>query len=105
MRFWKCEFGEKWDFKNVNLVKSEFSKYEFLDKLRIFAPVWRRSIKGIAKNTTIVPGNVGYRKKSQEVPFVSVCYFINSLVGKEETTSFSGYPDTTVVEKSTKNVS
>ena len=50
MRFWKCEFIQKWDFQNVNFVKNEifkmwilwkmrFSKYEFLDKLRIFAPV------------------------------------------------------------------
>ena len=35
---WKCEFCEKWVFKFVNFVKSEFSKCEFLDKLRIFAP-------------------------------------------------------------------
>ena len=50
MRFWNCEFCEKWDFQNVNLVKNEnlkmwilwkmmFSKGEFSDKLRIFAPV------------------------------------------------------------------
>ena len=50
MRFWKCEFCEKWDFDNVNFVKSEilkmwiwwkvtFSKCEFLDELRIFVPV------------------------------------------------------------------
>ena len=48
---WKCEFCEKWGFKivnyvkndifkNVNFVKSEFSKCDFLDKLRIFAPVY-----------------------------------------------------------------
>ena len=30
--------------KNVNFVKSEFSKCEFSDKLRIFAPVWDRVI-------------------------------------------------------------
>ena len=50
MRFWKCEFYEKWDFENLNFVKNEilkmwilrkvrFSKCEFLDELRIFAPV------------------------------------------------------------------
>ena len=45
----KLFISEKWDFENVNFVKSEtlkmwilikvrFSKCEFLDKLRIFAP-------------------------------------------------------------------
>ena len=34
MRLWKCEFCEKW----------YFSKWEFWDKLRIFAPVWRLRI-------------------------------------------------------------
>ena len=29
MRFYKCKFGEKWDFQNV----------DFLDKLWFFAPV------------------------------------------------------------------
>ena len=44
MRFWKCEFCEKWDFENVNFVKNKtlkmwilckmrFSKCEFLDFL------------------------------------------------------------------------
>ena len=47
----KCEFCQKWDFENVNFVKNEilklwvlwkmrFSKCEFLNKLRVFAPVW-----------------------------------------------------------------
>ena len=31
-------FCENWYFANVNFVKSEFSKCELLDKLRIFAP-------------------------------------------------------------------
>ena len=48
--FEKCEFCEKWEFKNVNFVNNEtlklwilwkmrFWKCEFLDKLRIFALV------------------------------------------------------------------
>ena len=59
--FEKCEFWEKWDFENVNfcqkcdfesvnfvknvilklwiLWKMKFLKCEFLDKLRIFAPM------------------------------------------------------------------
>ena len=68
MRFQKCEFSEKWDFRNVNFVKIEisemwilwkmrflemwilgkmrfqklgFSICEFLDKMWIFAPAWR----------------------------------------------------------------
>ena len=52
LMFEKCEFCKKWDFENVNFVKNEtlklrilgkvrFSKCEFLDKLRIFAPLWR----------------------------------------------------------------
>ena len=51
MRFQKCEFCEKWDFRNVNLVKIEisemwilwklrFQKGEFLDKMWIFAPAF-----------------------------------------------------------------
>ena len=50
MRLWKCEFCEKWDFEIVDFVKnetlkmrilskSEILKCEFLDKLRILAPV------------------------------------------------------------------
>ena len=50
MRLWNYEFCQKWDFHNVNFVKNEdlkmwilskmlSSKCEFLDKLRIFAPV------------------------------------------------------------------
>ena len=49
------EFCEKWEFENMNFVKNEtlkmwilwkvrFSKWEFLDQLRIFAPVWSDSI-------------------------------------------------------------
>ena len=49
---WKCEFCEKWDFENVNFVKSEiftmwtlwkvrFSQCDFLKKWGFFAPVWK----------------------------------------------------------------
>ena len=40
MRYTNCEFCEKWDFEIVIFVKSEIFKMWFLDKLRIFAPVW-----------------------------------------------------------------
>ena len=40
MRFWKCEFCEKWDFKIVNFGKIENFKMWFLDKMRIFATVY-----------------------------------------------------------------
>ena len=61
MRLWNCEFCGKWNFENVNFVENKilkmwifgknetlklwilwkvrFSKCEFLDKLRIFAPL------------------------------------------------------------------
>ena len=38
--FQKCEFCEKGDFDNVTFVKNDIFKMWFLDKLRIFAPVW-----------------------------------------------------------------
>ena len=28
MRFWKSDFGQKWDFENVNFVKYEISQNE-----------------------------------------------------------------------------
>ena len=42
IRFWNCEFCEKWDFekviflKNVNFLKMRFSKCEFLWKMRLW---------------------------------------------------------------------
>ena len=40
MRFWKCEFRQKWDFETVNFLKIEIFQMWFLDKMWIFAPVW-----------------------------------------------------------------
>ena len=36
MRFWKCEFCEKWDFKNMNLVKIEILKMWIVSKVRVW---------------------------------------------------------------------
>ena len=61
MRFWKCDFCEKWDFENVNFTKNAileiwtslnmwFWTYQFLDKLRIFAPVLTVNVARFARN-------------------------------------------------------
>ena len=36
MRFWKCEFYDKWDFENMNFVKSEILKMWTYWKLRFW---------------------------------------------------------------------
>ena len=36
MRFWKCEFCEKWDFENVNFVENEILKMWILRKIRLW---------------------------------------------------------------------
>ena len=65
MILWKCEFCEKWDFEIVNFVKNEifklrilwklwFPNCEFLDELRIFAPVWNSNLQIGGKDSSYV---------------------------------------------------
>ena len=54
MRFWKCEFCEKWDFEIVNFVKNEILKLWMLSKMRLwnceFCEIWDFEIVNFVKN-------------------------------------------------------
>ena len=54
MRFWKCEYYEKWNFENVNFVKYEILKLWILWKMRLwkceFCEKWDFEIVNFVKN-------------------------------------------------------
>ena len=54
MRFWKCEFCQKWGFENVNFVKNEILKMWILWKMRLwkceFCQKWDFENVNLVKN-------------------------------------------------------
>ena len=54
MRFWNCEFCQKWDFEIVNFVENEILKLWILSKMRLwnceFCEKWGFVIVNFVKN-------------------------------------------------------
>ena len=70
MRFWKCEFSEKWDFETVDFLKIEIFTMWFLNKLRGEIPssmLWNYSIYldtgiGVSDNVITLPWSTFTRR-------------------------------------------